>query len=107
VLARHAGRGLTAIGVHTPEFDHERAGDRVRAEAKRHGLEFPQLVDNDQAYWRALGNEYWPTLYLVDRCGRIRMRQVGEVHEGQASGRRLESAIQELLNEDATCGDAR
>jgi len=103
VLARHGERGLTAVGVHTPEFDHERDKKRVRAEAARHGLDYPHLIDNDQAYWRALGNEYWPTLYLVDRCGRIRARQEGEVHEGEASGRRLEAKIKELLAEDPSC----
>jgi hypothetical protein len=94
---------LTAVGVHTPEFDHEREKRRVRAEAARHGLDFPHLIDNDMAYWRALGNEYWPALYVVDKCGRIRAQHTGEVHEGAASGRRLEAKIEELLAEDGRC----
>jgi hypothetical protein len=94
---------LTAVGVHTPEFDHEREKRRVRAEAARHGLDFPHLIDNDMAYWRALGNEYWPALYVVDKCGRIRAQHTGEVHEGEASGRQLEARIQGLLAEDGRC----
>jgi len=39
----------------------------------------------------------------VDRCGRIRGHQIGEVHAGEASGRRLEARIQALLAEDASC----
>ena len=103
MLARNGARGLTAVGVHTPEFDHERDKRRVRAEVARHGLAFPHLIDNDMAYWRALDNEYWPALYVVDKCGRIRERHTGEVHEREQSGRRLEAKIQELLAEDGRC----
>jgi len=67
------------------------------------GLDFPHLVDNDLAYWKALHNEYWPAFYLVDRCGRIRTRQVGELHSGQPSGRGLEARIEALLSEPADC----
>ena len=73
--------------------------------SRRHRLHFPQLLDNDSSYWNALRNQYWPTLYLVDRCGRIRERSIGEVHLGEASGLRLEARIQELLAEVA--GDCR
>ena len=107
MLARNGARGLTAVGVHTPEFDHERDKRRVRAEAARHGLDFPHLIDNDMAYWRALDNEYWPALYVVDKCGRIREQHTGEVHERESSGRSLESKIQELLAEDASCGGGK
>jgi len=72
----------------------------VAAAARRHGLSFPQYLDDDRAYWRALGNEYWPTLYLVDRCGRLRTRQIGEVHSGEASGRGLEAQIEALLAQE-------
>ena len=68
---------------------------------RRHRLEYPQLLDRDMTYWRALENEYWPTTYLVDRCGRIRERHIGEVHEGGASGRDLEAKIEALLAESA------
>jgi hypothetical protein len=40
----------------------------------------------------------------VDRCGGIRARQIGEVHAGQPSGQRLESRIEALLAEGASCG---
>jgi hypothetical protein len=73
--------------------------------SRRHRLDFPHLLDNDHSYWNALGNQYWPTLYLVDHCGRIRERSIGEVHLGEASGRRLEARIEELLSEGA--GDCK
>jgi hypothetical protein len=99
VSKRYTGKGLTIVGIHTPEFDHERDPAAVLAEVRRHGLEYSHLLDNDHAYWDALGNQYWPSLYLVDRCGRIRLRHIGEVHSGEESGRELETAIERLLAE--------
>jgi hypothetical protein len=64
--------------------------------AEKH-LAFPQLLDNDREYWNALGNQYWPAIYLVDRCGAIRERAFGEVHIGDARGSRLEELIEQML----------
>jgi hypothetical protein len=89
------------LGIHSPEFAHERDRDSVEAEVKRHRLAYPQFLDTELAYWNALGNEYWPTTYLVDRCGRIRERHIGEVHEGESGSRRLEASIETLLAETA------
>jgi thiol-disulfide isomerase/thioredoxin len=93
--------GLVAVGIHTPEFRSEHDRDAVASAARAHGLAFPQLIDNDNAYWSALGNQYWPTLYLVDRCGRLRSRAVGEVHVGETTGTRMDAEIRALLREDA------
>ena len=99
VRARYGPRGFKVVGVHTPEFERERDRAEVERAVKDHGLDYPHLLDNESAYWRALGNEFWPAIYLVDRRGRIRVRQVGEVHSGQSSGQRLEAAIESLLAE--------
>jgi thiol-disulfide isomerase/thioredoxin len=103
VRTRYAERGLTVVGVHTPEFDHERDRRNVQAAVAKHGLDYPHLLDDDYAYWKALENQYWPTAYVVDRCGRIRVRHIGEVHSGQQSGRALEREIERLLAEPAEC----
>jgi hypothetical protein len=87
------------VGIHTPELASERVRSSVEAEVQRRGLEFPHFLDNDYAYWNALGNQYWPALYLVDRCGRLRARAIGEVHGDQASGRQLDAQIETLLRE--------
>ncbi len=101
VARRYAARGLTVVGIHTPEFEHEHNRAAVASHARDHGLDFSHLLDNDYAYWNALANQYWPAVYLVDRCGRIRTRAVGEVHLNTASGTRLEDAIETLLGENA------
>lgn len=107
VKRKYAAKGLSLVGVHTPEMIFERERPKVEAEVKRQGLDYPHLLDNDSAYWKALGNEYWPTVYLVDRCGRLRDRQIGEVHSGEDSGRRVEARIEALLAEPAgACGAA-
>ena len=87
------------VGIHTPEFDHERRRAEVEEAVKKHSLDYPHFLDNDSAYWRALRNQYWPATYLVDRRGRIRLVHAGEVHSGQGSGRKLETAIEALLAE--------
>ncbi len=93
------------MGVHTPEFEHERRRDAVVDHVREHRIPFPHLLDNDYRYWKALGNQYWPTLYLLDRCGRIRERTIGEVHRGEESGRRLDAIVKALLAEDVgDCG---
>lgn len=102
---RYADRGFSVVGIHSPEFESEYARSSVEAEVQRRGLHFPQLLDNDHAYWKALGNEYWPSIYLVDRCERIRVQAIGEVHADEARGRQLVEQIETLLRESANeCG---
>jgi hypothetical protein len=51
-------------------------------------------LDNDVVAWDAYGNRYWPTMYLIDRAGRIRYRQIGEGNYD-----RTEAAIRMVLAE--------
>jgi thiol-disulfide isomerase/thioredoxin len=102
VRRRYEARGLSLVGVHTPEMTIERERPRVEAEVRRQGLDYPHYVDNDAAYWKALGNQYWPTVYLVDRCGRLRDQHIGEIHSGEESGQKVEARIEALLAEPAS-----
>lgn len=105
VIERHHAKGLSAIGIHTPEFDHERDRAAVEREVARHGLRDPQLLDNDAAYWNALQNQYWPAFYLVDQCGRIRAQLVGEAHSGEPRTEAFETKLRSLLDEQASACD--
>jgi hypothetical protein len=69
----------------------------VEAAAKRYNLDHPILMDNDYAYWNALGNRYWPSFYVVGKDGVIAARVVGEVHEGESQANRVDDLIAELL----------
>ena len=97
--AKYADAGFRVISVHTPEFEHEKERRRVERAVERFRLEQPVFMDNDYAYWKALGNRYWPSFYVVDRTGRIRAKEVGELHEGTGKGDRFENLIKDLLAE--------
>ena len=99
VEERFGPRGLTVIGVHSPEFAHERERANIERKVAEFGLPHPVMIDNDFSYWKALGNRYWPTYYLVDRRGRLRARFIGETHAGTDRARRIEEAIETLLAE--------
>ncbi len=99
VAHRYQDKGLKVIGIHTPEFKHERQRANVVAKVTEFELDHPVMMDNDFAYWKALGNRYWPAFYLVDRDGRVRGIFVGETHAGDARARDIEAAIETLLAE--------
>ena len=97
VERRHRDRGLRVVGIHAPEFEHERVRANVAAKVREFGLEHPVMIDNDFAYWRALGNRYWPTFYVMDREGIIRGRFIGETHAGDRNAEAVEALIEALL----------
>lgn len=104
---RFGPKGLEVVGIHSPEFKRERKREAVQAKIREFGLDHPVMMDNDFAYWKALGNRYWPAFYLIDRKGEIRARFVGETHEGDDQAHRIEAKIQELLGEIATSENAQ
>ena len=53
--------------------------------------------DNDGATWRAYRNQYWPTVYLIDKQGRLRYQHIGE-----GTYDVTQAAIQALLEEPAS-----
>lgn len=64
--ARYRSKGLTIIGVHTPEFPFEHDASNVQAAINQDGLRYPIVQDNNQATWNAYHNQYWPAEYLID-----------------------------------------
>lgn len=91
---RYRGKGLTVIGVHTPEFPFEREAGNVADAIAQNGLEYPVVQDNEYGTWEAWGNQYWPAKYLIDTRGRVRYAHFGEGEYGET-----EAAIRELLAE--------
>jgi thiol-disulfide isomerase/thioredoxin len=76
--AKYRAKGLVIVGVHSPEFQHERAVEYVRNAIVREGIKYPVVMDNDFRIWNAYKNAYWPTLYLIDKKGTIRYSHIGE-----------------------------
>lgn len=97
--ARLQPLGLQVIGVHTPEFEHEKVRENVVAKAAEFGLHHPIMLDNDFSYWRAMNNRYWPAFYLVDKRGAIRAAFYGETHAGGRRARQIERLARQLLAE--------
>jgi cytochrome c biogenesis protein CcdA/thiol-disulfide isomerase/thioredoxin len=91
---RYRDRGLTIVGVHTPEFAFEREADNVERAIAQNRLRYPVAQDNEYATWSAWGNQYWPAKYLIDARGRVRY-----AHFGEGAYEETEAAIRALLAE--------
>jgi hypothetical protein len=85
---------LVIIGNHYPEFGQERDLDNLKDALMDLDVPYPVMQDNDGQTWRAFNNHYWPTLYLIDKWGRIRYTHIGE-----GAYAITEAAIQALLAE--------
>ena len=91
---RYRDRGLTIVGVHTPEFAFERETRNVERAIMQNRLRYPVAQDNDFSTWSAWGNQYWPAKYLIDSRGRVRY-----AHFGEGEYDKTEAAIRALLAE--------
>ncbi|MBI5621008.1 cytochrome c biogenesis protein DipZ [Candidatus Gottesmanbacteria bacterium] len=91
---KYKDKGLTIIGVHTPEFEFEKNPENVLRAIRDFGLTYPVMQDNDYATWNAYANRYWPAKYLIDKNGVIRY-----THFGEGDYDETETKIQELLKE--------
>jgi len=97
---RFGQQGFRIVGIHTPEFEHEKRRANVEAKMKKFGVRGAVMLDNDYRYWNALDNHYWPAFYLVDRQGHIRGRYVGETHFNDPKAQKVEAHIAKLLREN-------
>lgn len=86
--------GLVVIGIHSPEFGHERVVKNVRNYVREHKIQYAVAIDNDYKTWNSYQNRYWPALYLVDKQGVIRHIRIGEGGYDQT-----EQKIRDLLAE--------
>jgi len=86
--------------VHTPETKSERNEGRLRSKTSGAGLHFPVAIDNDKKTWNAWGNNWWPTVYLIDRQGYMRYFWQGELNWNGVGGQKvIVRNIRELLRE--------
>jgi len=96
---RYHKQGLEIIGVHTPEFPHEKIRQAVVEKARQFNLNHPIMLDNNFIYWKAMHNRYWPAYYLIDANGLVRYKFFGETHKNSQNDTRISSAIESLINE--------
>jgi len=95
-VEKYSGKGLTIVGVHTPEFEFEKNFNNVKSAVDKFHIKYPVLQDNDKGTWNAYENNYWPRKYIVDTEGNIRYDHIGEGAYSET-----EKVIQYLLAERA------
>ena len=100
VEEKFADKSFGVLGIHTPEFDHERKRLNVVKKIEEFNIAHPVMMDNDFGFWKAMNNHYWPSWYLVDKQGIVRYLFVGETHEGTRKAMAIEAAIEQLLSEE-------
>lgn len=91
---RYHDKGLTVIGVHSPEFSFARTAEHVEQAIRQQGLEYPIVLDNEFQIWQSFANRCWPTKYLIDQGGYVRY-----YHMGEGGYEETEAAIHALLHE--------
>ena len=91
---RYRDKGLTVIGVHTPEFTFAQYESNVERGIREFGLTYPIVIDSNREIWKSFANRYWPTKYMLDKDGYLRYGHFGEGGYGEC-----EQVIQELLRE--------
>ena len=96
---RFVGKDFQVIGIHSPEFEKEKDKSAVEKHMKKYGLKHPTMMDNDFAFWKKMGNRFWPSFYLIDKRGFLRHVFIGETHEGDWRAEVIENTIEELLTE--------
>lgn len=98
VYAKFRPKGVEMIGIHTPELKEERDPVNVQAAIKRWDIKYPVVIDNDSANWIAWKQQYWPTIYVVDKYGQIAFKWEGELAWHGATGeQQLDDAIASAL----------
>lgn len=93
---KYSDKGLTIIGVHTPEFAFEEKLENVQQAVKKFNIPYPVVLDNDYSTWQSYNNHYWPHKYLIDIDGYVVYDHIGEGGYGET-----EAHIIELLKERA------
>jgi thiol-disulfide isomerase/thioredoxin len=97
---RFAGKGVAIIGVHTPETEGEKVQANIVRHVKQFGITYPVLLDLKGVNWRRWGQQFWPTVYLIDKKGYVRYRWEGELEYENAGGEeKMARLVEELLRE--------
>lgn len=95
LLAKYRPKGVEMVSVHTPELKIERDVAEVKKHIEKFKIDYPVLIDNDNANWNRWNVSVWPTLYVVDGDGIVRYHWKGELNWRGAGG---EAQIGQILD---------
>ena len=99
VEKQYKPKGFQIIGIHSPEFDHEKIHANIKQNIKKFKISNPVMVDNNMAFWKRMNNRYWPSYFIVDKKGKVRANFIGETHKGDPQAKKIEALIAGLLAE--------
>lgn len=91
---QYSDEGLVIIGNHYPEFGYESELKNLKQAIKDLNIPYPVAEDNLGETWKAYDTHFWPTLYLIDKTGHLRYKNIGEGRYEET-----ETAIRTLLDE--------
>ena len=95
-----AKKGVEIIGIHTPETEEEKDIANVKKFLKERSITYPILFDGEGKNWNGWSQQFWPTVWLIDKKGLVRYRWQGELGWNGAKGEQIVARkIQELLDE--------
>jgi peroxiredoxin len=93
-------KGVTVIGIQSPETRLERDPEAIQKAAEEQQLVFPIIVDTEMKNWNAWANTMWPTVYVIDRHGYLRWWWQGELTwQGATGDQQVENLVEQLLTE--------
>ncbi len=84
---KYAGKGLQIVGIHTTDD-----ADTLPKYVEQESIAWPMAVDVDKATVQGWNVPHYPTLFLIDRTGKLRF---ASLYHGD-----LERAIVQLLEEE-------
>jgi peroxiredoxin len=97
---RFADRGLVVLGMHTPETKAERVLTALEDKVREFSICYPVAVDHENQNWTAWANSMWPSVYLIDKRGKVRYWWYGEMNwQGTPGEQFMRQKLEELLAE--------
>lgn len=92
-------KGVVLIGIHTPETEGEKNVKSVKKRMDDAGLTFPIAIDNQTTMWQRYANNYWPSVYIIDKEGIARWAWSGELGwKGALGEKHMRAKISELVD---------
>jgi thiol-disulfide isomerase/thioredoxin len=92
---KYAKDGVVVIGIHTPRTNYEHDATKLREAIKRMGIHYPVVVDDKQKMFADYRCDLWPTQFVIDRQGFIRLS-----HGGVGRYEQIEDTLQAALKEN-------
>lgn len=83
---KYSKDGLVVIGIHSPEFNHEKDPRKVRYAIDKYGIKYPVALDNKETNWDNYKTKYWPSYYLINKDGKVVYEHFGEGGYGILEG---------------------